>query len=74
MAGTVYGVKCTVYSLQCAEKAVAGQGSVTGLGVLAGESAAFLYTQMQMAHGVSALLCSRVIEFVMTGCSVGGRT
>ena len=73
MAGTVYGVKCTVYSLQCAKKAVAGQGhAVTDLGVLEGESIAFLYTQTQMAHGVSVLLCSWVIEFVVTGCLSGG--
>ena len=58
--------------MQCAKKAVAGQGAVTDLGVLEGESAVFLYAQTQMAHGVSVLLCSRVIEFVMTGCSVGG--
>ena len=73
MAGTVYGVKCTVYSLQCAKKAVAGQGgAVTDLGVLEGESAAFLYAQTQLAHGVSVLLYSRVIEFVVTGCLSGG--
>ena len=59
--------------MQCAKKAVAGQGSVTGLGVLEGESAAFLYTQTQLAHGVSVLFCSRVTEFMVTGCSVGGR-
>ena len=59
--------------MQCAKKAVAGQGgAVTGLGVLEGESTAFLYAQMQMAHGVSVLLCSRVTEFVMTGCLSGG--
>ncbi|WP_105205648.1 hypothetical protein [Neobittarella massiliensis] len=61
--------------MQCAKKAVAGQGgAVTGLGVLEGESAAFSYVQMQLAYGVSVLLCSRVIEFVMTGCLSGGRT
>ena len=59
--------------MQCAKKAVAGQRSVTELGVLEGESTAFSYVQMQLAHGVSVLLCSRVIEFVMTGCSVGER-
>ena len=59
--------------MQCAKKAVAGQGSVTGLGVLEGESAAFLYSQTQLAHGVSVLFCSRVTEFMVTGCSVGGR-
>ena len=72
MAGTVYGVKCTVYSLQCAKKAVTGQGSVTDLGVLEGESTAFSYVQMQLAYSVSVLLCSRVIELVMTGCLSGG--
>ena len=59
--------------MQCAKKAVARQGgAVTGLGVLEGESAAFLYAQTQLAYGVSVLFCGRVIEFVMTGCSVGG--
>ncbi|MBC3515473.1 hypothetical protein H8K20_03550 [Neobittarella massiliensis] len=59
--------------MQRAKKVVAGQGgAVTGLGVLEGESTAFSYVQMQLAHGVSVLFCSRVIEFVVTGCSVGG--
>ena len=58
--------------MQCAKKAVAGQEAVTELGVLEGESAAFLHMQMQMAHGVSVLLCGRVTEFVMTGCLSGG--
>ncbi len=70
----VYSIQFAVCSVQCAKKAVAGQGAVTGLGVLEGESAAFLYAQTQLAHGVSVLFCSRVIEFVVTGCSVGGRT
>ena len=53
---------------------MAGQGgAVTGLDVLEGESAAFLYAQTQLAYGVSVLLCGRVTEFVVTGCSVGGR-
>ena len=75
MAGTVYGVKCTVYSLQFAvcKKGGGRAGAVTGLGVLEGESTAFLYTQTQMAHGVSVLLCSWVTEFMVMGCSVGGR-
>ena len=69
----MYSIQFAVCSLQCAKKAVVGQGgAVTGLGVLEGESAAFLYAQMQMAHGVSVLLYSRVIEFVMTGCLSGG--
>ena len=52
---------------------MAGQGgAVTGLGVLESESTAFSHVQTQLAHGVSVLLCGRVIEFVVTGCLSGG--